>query len=176
MKKILSIFLSMIMLCTMSTTVLASDTSQSQSSEDIGVTIIKQELEKQEIPNTGSTTYEIEMEQDGSENQDRAIANERVSVMVVGNQVLADVFLSGIGGVYFTKMEGTARLYVNGSYKGSEDFEANPLIPVSSLQAGTVFSPDGLKKGDSVTVYFDGSYDTKNHGSSNIYGSASAEA
>ena len=79
-------------------------------------------------------------------------------------------------GVFFTKVEGTARLYVNGKYIGSEDFKADPLIPVPSLQAATIIEySDGFEVGDTVTVYFDGPFDTASHGSRDIYQSTTLE-
>lgn len=180
MKKILSIILSMTLIFASSITTFAADFAQDQLPQNIGVTVIKQELERQTPAYTGSETYEIEMGEGADDGQhqvrDAATANVSLKVMVVGSEVFAEVFLSSYDGVLFTKVEGTARLYVNGGYVTSEDFEADPLLPVASLQAGTVLGTDGLEKGDRITVWFDGSYDTQSHGSRDIYGSASATA
>lgn len=179
MKKILSIILSITIICASPLSALAADSSEDQLSQNVAVTEKEYNLEKKESPYIDSTTVEIEMggdTYDSQQSQVKAVdlAVVRVSIMPMGNKVLADVFLTSVDGVRFTKVEGTARLYVNGSYVTSEDFEADPLLAVASLQAGTVLEcSDGLKTGDRVTVYFDGSFDTKSHGSQDFYTSAS---
>ena len=99
-------------------------------------------LEKEDISNTSSTTVKIDMKEESSEDQlavDEDIALVQASIMVMNeNELGAQVFLMSFDGVFFTKVEGTARLYVNGKYIGSEDFKADPLIPVPSLQAATI--------------------------------------
>ena len=137
-------------------------------------------LEKEDISNTSSTTVKIDMKEESSEDQlavDEDIALVQASIMVMNeNELGAQVFLMSFDGVFFTKVEGTARLYVNGKYIGSEDFKADPLIPVPSLQAATIIEySDGFEVGDTVTVYFHGPFDTASHGSRDIYQSTTLE-
>ena len=114
-------------------------------------------LEKEDISNTSSTTVKIDMKEESSEDQlavDEDIALVQASIMVMNeNELGAQVFLMSFDGVFFTKVEGTARLYVNGKYIGSEDFKADPLIPVPSLQAATIIEySDGFEVGDTVLM------------------------
>ena len=72
-------------------------------------------LEKEDISNTSSTTVKIDMKEESSEDQlavDEDIALVQASIMVMNeNELGAQVFLMSFDGVFFTKVEGTARLY-----------------------------------------------------------------
>ena len=186
MKKILTIILSMIMIFALSIPAFAADSSEKQSSEVreylsthyVAFTETEHELEKELSPYISSTSIEIEMGKDPSDGQpnqnliadiDTAVIRTDIMIMTK-NSIGADIWLKSYDGVLFKKVEGTARLYVNGKYITSGDFEADPLLAVSTLQAGVLLEySDGFDIGDRVSVYFDGSFDTLKHGSKDIY-------
>lgn len=178
MKIGLRIVLSLMVTLSLLTPAFAADSTEDSSKLNMATTKTEYKLERENIANTSSTTVEIDMNEEPA--TDRLVVDEDIAFVQTGimifneNQISTEVFLTSYDGVFFTKVEGTARLYVNGKYVASEDFEADPLIPVHALQAATLIDyPDGFKVGDNVTVFFDGSFDTASHGSRDIYQSSS---
>lgn len=76
------------------------------------------------------------------------------SIALRSEGIWTEVFLTGADGVLITKVEVTARLYVNGLYVASADFDSDPILPVISLQAGDyVGDADDVESGDLFTCH-----------------------
>lgn len=152
MKKILSMVMSLVMTFTFTIPAFADGPSYENSTT-------KEYVLEPSYENSTTTIIDEDGQQTEANEKDLSVVKTSISFKSKG--IWAEVYLSSMDEVMYTKVEGTARLYVNGIYVASEDFAADPILPVYDLQAGTyVGDEDDVESGDLVTVYFEGTFDT----------------